>query len=130
MARSDLGPDHTEVDLDRQVLTVWRGGQLALVSHVSTGAAEPYCLGGHCGDAVTPEGDFRYEYRIDGVRSAPLGDMDHPVYFDHEGHAVHGDPEVPNRPASHGCVRIPLHISAYFQSLVRDGDPITLFRDA
>ena len=27
MLRPDLGPDHTEVDLTRQVILVWKGGQ-------------------------------------------------------------------------------------------------------
>jgi peptidoglycan hydrolase-like protein with peptidoglycan-binding domain len=128
MLRPDLGPTHTEVDITRQVLLVWGDGRLELVTHVSTGAEVPYCENGACGDAITPEGTFRYEYRIPGERHAQLGVLHDPVYFDFDGHAVHGDPEVPDRPASHGCVRIPMHLSAHFPTLVADGEVIGLFR--
>jgi peptidoglycan hydrolase-like protein with peptidoglycan-binding domain len=128
MLRPDLGPTHTEVDLTRQVLLVWGEGALELVTHVSTGSGVPYCENGACGDAVTPEGTYRFEHRIAGERHAQLGVLHDPVYFDHDGHAVHGDPEVPASPASHGCVRIPLHVSARFPQLVADGEVIALFR--
>ncbi|WCO68466.1 L,D-transpeptidase family protein [Iamia majanohamensis] len=127
MLRPDLGPTHTEVDLDRQVLLVWGDGVLELVTHVSSGSGVAYCEDGHCGDAVTPVGDYRYQRRIAGERHAPLGVLYDPVYFN-GGIAVHGAPSVPDHPASHGCVRIPLHISSYFQSLVADGEPIATFR--
>lgn len=127
MIRPDLGPTHTEVDLDRQILLVWGDGQLELITHVSTGSGVAYCERGHCGDAVTPTGDHRYQRRIAGERRAPLGVLYSPVYFV-GGIAVHGAPSVPNHPASHGCVRIPMHISAYFQDLVVDGESIAVFR--
>ena len=126
MLRPDLGPTHTEVDLDRQVLLVWRDGQLRLITHVSTGTGESYCEDGHCGVAVTPVGDYRFQRRIEGERKAPLGTLYDPVYFN-GGIAVHGAPSVPAHPASHGCVRIPMHISSTFQGLVDDGDPISTF---
>lgn len=128
MLRPDLGPTHVEVDLTRQVLLVWTDGALRMVSHVSTGSEVPYCENGSCGDAVTPEGTFRFEYRIVGERHAPLGVLHDPVYFTHRGHAVHGDPDVPDHPASHGCVRIPMHVSPVFPTLVADGDPVVVFR--
>lgn len=137
MLRPDLGPTHTEVDLDRQVLLVWGDGALELVTHVSSGSGVAYCEQGsgpnatpgqeYCGDALTPEGDYRYQRRIEGERHAALGVLYSPVYFN-GGIAVHGAPSVPDHPASHGCVRIPMHISAYFQSLVADGEPIAVFR--
>ena len=40
------------------------------------------------------------------------------------GIAVHGYPSVPTYNASHGCVRIPMHIADYFQGLVPDGTPM------
>ncbi len=137
MMRPDLGPTHTEVDLDKQVLLVFGDGQLELVTHVSTGSGVSYCEEGrgpnadpgrqYCGNARTPEGDYRYQRRIEGERHAALGVLYNPVYFN-GGIAVHGAPSVPAHPASHGCVRIPMHISAYFQGLVVDGEPISVFR--
>lgn len=131
MLRPQLGPTHTEVDLTRQVLIVFRDGQPTLVTHVSSGSGNAYCEdtdhGKNCGDAVTPVGVFRFIRRIKGVRHADLGKLYDPVYFK-GGYAVHGAPSVPNHPASHGCVRIPMTISDYFQTLVNDGDPIEVFR--
>ncbi len=127
MLRPDLGPTHSEVDLDKQVLLVFRDGVLQLVTHVSTGSGRAYCENGNCGDALTPPGEFAYQRRIAGWRVAPLGRLYNPVYFN-GGIAVHGAPSVPDRPASHGCVRIPMHIAEYFPSLVQNGEPISVFR--
>jgi peptidoglycan hydrolase-like protein with peptidoglycan-binding domain len=126
MLRPDLGPTHAEVDLDRQVLLVFRDGQLQLVTHVSTGSGRHYCDDGRCGVAVTPPGEFHFGRRITGWRDAPLGRLYNPVYFN-GGIAVHGAPSVPNTPASHGCVRIPMHIAEYFQGLVVTGEAISVF---
>jgi lipoprotein-anchoring transpeptidase ErfK/SrfK len=49
------------------------------------------------------------------------------VYFN-GGIAVHGAASVPDHPASHGCVRIPMSIAEYFPTLVNTGDPIEVFR--
>jgi peptidoglycan hydrolase-like protein with peptidoglycan-binding domain len=127
MLRPALGPTHTEIDLTRQVILVWKSGRLVLVSHVSSGSQVPYCEDGHCGNAVTPVGTYHYNRRVDGWRNAPLGHLYNPVYFV-GGIAVHGAPSVPNHPASHGCVRIPMHIAEYFPSLVAKGDPVETFR--
>jgi hypothetical protein len=126
MLRPDLGPTHTEVDLDRQVMLVFRDNQLQLVTHVSTGTGKNYCDNGHCGVAVTPPGEFHYQRRITGWRDAPLGRLYNPVYFN-GGIAVHGAASVPDHPASHGCVRIPMHIAEYFQGLVANGEAISVF---
>jgi hypothetical protein len=127
MLRPDLGPTHTEVDLDRQVLLVWGDGRLELATHISTGSGISYCEKGRCGDAITPIGDYRFQRRIAGERVAPLGVLYNPVYFV-GGIAVHGAPSVPAHPASHGCVRIPMHVSNYFPDLVQNGEPIAVFR--
>ena len=133
MLRPELGPTHTEVDLTSQVMIVWRDGAPALITHISSGSEVPYCeeteQGRNCGDAVTPLGVYKYQRRIDGWRDAPLGRLYKPVYFN-GGIAVHGAPSVPARPASHGCVRTPMHIAEYFPSLVADGDTIEVFRSA
>lgn len=133
MLRPELGPTHTEVDLTRQVLIVWRDGQPALITHISSGSEIPFCetteeFGEECGDAVTPVGVWRYERRIDGWREAPLGRLYKPVYFAPGGIAVHGAGSVPAHPASHGCVRIPMAVAEYFPSLVANGDVIEVFR--
>lgn len=131
MLKPELGPTHTEVDLTRQVMAIWRDGALSLITHVSSGSGVAYCeetvAGRNCGDATTPTGLYRYQRRIPGWRDAPLGRLYNPVYFN-EGIAVHGASSVPDRPASHGCVRIPMSIAEYFPSLVHDGEQIEVFR--
>ena len=131
MLKPELGPTHTEVDLTRQVMVVWRDGAPTLITHVSTGSGVAYCedtdTGKNCGDAITPTGVYKYQRRVDGWRVAPLGRLYKPVYFN-GGIAVHGATSVPARPASHGCVRIPMPIAEYFPSLVNNGDTIQVFR--
>ncbi len=131
MLRPNLGPTHTEVDLTRQVLIVFRDGQPTLITHVSSGSGVAYCentkVGKNCGSAVTPLGVFTFYRQVQGIREAPLGKLYDPVYFT-GGFAVHGSPSVPNHPASHGCVRIPMSISSYFQTKVNLGETVEVFR--
>ena len=131
MLKPELGPTHTEIDLTRQVLIVFRNGAPTLITHVSSGSGVAYCentdKGQNCGDAQTPTGVFTFERKIKGIRDAPLGKLYDPIYFK-GGYAVHGSPSVPNRPASHGCVRIPMSISDYFQTVVNIGEKVEVFR--
>jgi peptidoglycan hydrolase-like protein with peptidoglycan-binding domain len=131
MMRPAMGPTHTEVDLTKQVMIVWRDGAPVLITHVSTGSGVAYCEdtkeGKNCGDAVTPTGTYAFGRRVEGWREAPLGRLYNPVYFN-GGIAVHGAASVPDHPASHGCVRIPMSIAEYFPTLVNTGDPIEVFR--
>jgi peptidoglycan hydrolase-like protein with peptidoglycan-binding domain len=114
-----------EVDLARQLMFVYTDGNLRLITHVSTGSGEEYCAGNDCGNrAITPEGAFRFMWRYSGWRESRLGKLYNPVYFTGSGIAVHGSASVPTYPASHGCVRIPMHIAEYFPSLVARGDAV------
>ena len=88
------GGDHIEVDLERQLMFVVRGGS-TFVFNTSTGRS----------GWRTPPGRFQITRQIDGVRKAPLGDLYRPKYF-HEGIALHGSPSIPGHPASHGCARL------------------------
>ncbi|MDX6738410.1 L,D-transpeptidase family protein [Actinocorallia sp. A-T 12471] len=97
-----------EIDLRRQLLVVWKGRKPVLASHISTGANKSYCDHGLCGFARTPTGDHRVTRRIKGWHTGRLGAMYYPAFFV-GGVALHGSTSVPNRPASHGCVRIPMH---------------------
>ena len=49
-----------------------------------------------------------------------------PVYFNY-GIAVHGALNVPLKPASHGCIRIPLTLSPSFQEVTTKGDQVFVF---
>jgi lipoprotein-anchoring transpeptidase ErfK/SrfK len=101
-ARDDL----VEVDKDRQVLFVVRGGKVAWTLNVSTGTEKPYVVNGRTELADTPEGRFTVSWVVDGVDDGELGSLYRPRYFHGDGIAVHGYSSVPPYPASHGCVRV------------------------
>jgi peptidoglycan hydrolase-like protein with peptidoglycan-binding domain len=121
----DGGAIRVEVDFKRQVLFLWRDGALLRILPVSTGNGKKYCAEGRCGVAVTPSGSYRIERRQQGKRKSYLGLLYDPLYFK-GGYAIHGSPSVPAYPASHGCVRIPLHVSRWFYDNVPDRTPVYL----
>jgi hypothetical protein len=118
------GSNRIEVDLPSQTLRLYRAGALELISHISTGSHAHYCVEGRCKTAITPVGSYRFSYRRSGWWESDLGKLYNPVYFTSSGIAVHGSLSVPTYPASHGCVRIPMHIAEYFPSLVKRGDAV------
>lgn len=133
------GGAHLEVLLPQQVAVLYVDDAPQLITHISSGSGEQWCdvvtvdnddgtqsETGVCGSAVTPGGVFHFERRYDGWRNAKLGRLYNPVYFNY-GLAVHGSSNVPKFPASHGCVRIPMHIAEYFPSLVANGDAVYVF---
>ena len=87
--------NHIEVDKARQVLFVVRDGKVALVVAVSTGAT-----------GNTPLGLWHVYRKVTGFDWV----LYYPNYF-LRGFAVHGYPDVPPYPASHGCVRIPMWVA-------------------
>jgi lipoprotein-anchoring transpeptidase ErfK/SrfK len=98
VAERPLARDTTEgieIDLDRQLLLVVRGGAVQWAINTSTGRS----------GWRTPAGDFTITRQVDGVRRAPLGDLYRPKYF-RGGVAVHGSRSIPAQPASHGCARV------------------------
>lgn len=104
----DAGYRHVEVDLDRQVLLlIDDDGAVSMILPVSTGSGEHYKEKSMSGLAYTPRGRFKIYGKIAGWRKSPLGLLYYPNYFS-DGLAIHGNPEVPHTPRSHGCVRIPM----------------------
>ena len=117
------GPDRVEIDLPKQVLALWQGGQLVRTLSVSTGNNKRYCVDGSCAKAVTPGGSFKVLRKINGLRVSRLGKLYNPLYFN-GGIAIHGSASVPGGPASHGCVRIPMTASKWFFDTVPVGTPV------
>ena len=89
------------------------GGKVSKVLPVSTGNGEEFTNEGWTRRAITPTGRFKVHNKIKGWRKSPLGRIYYPVYF-LSGIAIHGYSSVPVKAASHGCVRIPMHIAEYF----------------
>ncbi|MGW0801717.1 L,D-transpeptidase family protein [Nonomuraea sp. NPDC002799] len=117
------GANRVEIDLRNQLLTVYRHRRPVLFSHISSGAERSYCDNGHCGNAITPVGDFRVSRRAAGWHTGALGSMFNSLYFV-GGIAMHGSTQVPLRPASHGCVRLPLTTSKRLFEMVKIGEPV------
>jgi hypothetical protein len=112
------GPaDHLEVDKGHQVLYVVRGGQVALISPVSTAGIAGY---------FTPVGRFAIYRKVGGFDSSPLGTLFDPMYFT-GGYAIHGNPSVPPYPASHGCVRVPMWLAGYLYSTNPYGETVYVY---
>lgn len=105
-----------EVLIGRQLIVVYKKGQIALISHTSTGS------GRYEDGAVsrTPRGNFRVYRKIKGVRVARLGTLYNPIYF-YRGYALHGSANVPLYPDSHGCARLPFGTDMKMFNLVPIG---------
>jgi lipoprotein-anchoring transpeptidase ErfK/SrfK len=105
-----------EVNLRMGVLVFYKNHQIALISHVSTGGHYYYACGSGTCFAETPTGKFNALYFVPGWDQGPLGAMYNPVFFNYDGYAIHGETnaEVPVKPVSHGCVRIPFDIATWF----------------
>lgn len=105
------GGDHVEVDKGRQVLFVVRGGKVVLTVATSTGAT-----------GNTPLGLWHVYRKVAGFDWV----LYYPSYFI-GGFAVHGYPDVPPYPASHGCARIPMWIAQTVYGLIPDGSAVYVY---
>lgn len=103
--QSRIGGTGIEIDLQRQVLLVVRGGAVTTILNTSTGSGQPFESYGQQHVAVTPRGSYSVFRVVDGNDEGPLGDLWRPRYFN-GGIAVHGAASVPAYPASHGCARV------------------------
>lgn len=117
------GADRIEIDIARQVLLFWQGGELDRVLPVSSGSGEWYCARGRCSRAVTPGGAYRVRVRTPGWTTGYLGRFYNGLFFN-GGIGVHGSTSVPAYPASHGCVRIPMHSAEWLFGRVPHGTPV------
>jgi Putative peptidoglycan binding domain/L,D-transpeptidase catalytic domain len=121
------GPNRVEVNLGTEVLVLYHHNQIELISHVSSGGGYYYCSIGGCAFAITPTGNFSTVVFMPGWVAVPLGFMYNPVFFIGTAFAIHGDTYVPLQPVSHGCVRIPMDIAAFFHTLVTiPGEPVII----
>jgi lipoprotein-anchoring transpeptidase ErfK/SrfK len=110
--RRDWRGLHIEVDQTRQVLYTVENGEVTNVLHVSTGAG-----------GATHDGAFRVFRKIAGYSG---GRLYYPSYFDGL-RALHGWPEVPTYPASHGCVRIPYWNAQWVFGMATFGTRVVIY---
>ncbi len=112
---------HVEVDLANQRLRAYQGARLVLDSHISSGRE----------GKKTPSGEFKAGpvkspmHRSRLYHNAP---MPWSVQV-HENVFIHGFQKVPRRPASHGCIRLPLagaNPAKWFYDWIDIGTPISI----
>jgi hypothetical protein len=114
------GAQRVEIDLARQRLYAWQGPWLVLDTKISSGRY-----------GNTPRGDFTagpYKSRMhysSRYNNAPM-----PWSVQVTGHIfIHGFSSVPDYPASHGCIRMPLNginPARWFYEWVEVGTPIRI----
>jgi len=118
------GGRHIEIDLGRQVLfDVDASGVVTRILPVSSGNGRAFTSQGWTRRAVTPQGKFKVQRKIAGWRISPLGALYYPSYIV-GGIAIHGAPSVPGYPASHGCIRIPMHTAVEISRLMPVGTSV------
>ena len=101
---------HVEFDWSRQVLVLADHGKPYRAYHVSSGKPS----------TPTVFGSFRFYRKEPGTNSHG---MVHSSYFI-GGYAIHGYASVPNFPASHGCLRVPIPNALSIYNWIDIGDPI------
>jgi peptidoglycan hydrolase-like protein with peptidoglycan-binding domain len=122
----DSGYVHVEVDLDRQVL-IWvneDGGVRVLP--ISSGNDKPFVDEGQTSIAYTARGRFLVYDKEVGWGNGPLGSVYY-ANFISGGVAIHGSPSVPNQPASHGCIRIPMFAAREVSKLLPVGTIVLVY---
>ena len=112
LARYDWNGRHIEIDQTQQVVKVVDDGKVRWVLHTSTGA-----------NGYTHDGLYRFYRQIDGYSG---GRLYYPSYFDGR-RAIHGWPEVPTYPASHGCARIPMWAAQWMNGLIPLGMRVAVY---
>ena len=101
-----LNGDGVEIDIDRQILLVVRGGAVRTILNTSTGSGEEYTsTSGNQAIARTPRGRYKVYRGVDGEVTNSLGTLWRPRFFN-RGIAVHGSGNIPPYPDSHGCARL------------------------
>jgi hypothetical protein len=105
---------HVEADLTRQVLAeIEPGGHVHAIFEISSGKPE----------TPTVVGRFHVYEKSPGYNAKGMLDSNYFV----GGYAIHGYAEVPNYPASHGCLRVPIPNASEIFQWVQLGTPVDVY---
>jgi len=121
----ETGYEHVEVDVERQVLFLVNAPGGVRVLPVSTGNEQPFIEDGKASVAHTPRGRFVVYDKIAGW-DGPPGTMYYSNYISGSV-SIHGYPDVPSQPASHGCIRIPMSASRELSKLLPIGTIVLVY---
>ena len=122
----ESGYAHVEVDLDRQVLMWVNEDGGVRVLPISSGNDKPFVDEGQTSIAYTARGRFLVYDKEVGWGNGPLGSVYY-ANFISGGVAIHGSPSVPNQPASHGCIRIPMFAAREVSKLLPVGTIVLVY---
>jgi lipoprotein-anchoring transpeptidase ErfK/SrfK len=106
-------PHRIEIDLARQVLFLYDGGAISWILPVSSGTSS----------TPTVTGAYHIYSQRSGWETSRYGRLYNSQYFV-GGFAIHGSLSVPNYPASHGCVRIPMSAADILPGRIHIGTPV------
>jgi peptidoglycan hydrolase-like protein with peptidoglycan-binding domain len=112
--KAGKGGKHVEFDWSRQVLVLAKGGKPYRTYHASSGKAS----------TPTVFGSFAFYRKSPGTNSHG---MVYSSYFI-GGYAIHGYADVPNYPASHGCLRVPIPNAIQIYNQIDLGEPIFVYQ--
>lgn len=114
------GPKRVEINLTEQKLRAYEGNRLVMQTHISSGRG-----------GATPTGSFTAgPYKAQNHYSSLYHGAHMPWSVQVNGHIfIHGFSSVPNYPASHGCIRVPItgtNPARRFYNWVDVGTPIRI----
>ncbi len=117
------GAQRVEVSLKNQRLKGWQGERLVLETKISSGR-----------NGATPAGEFHAgPYRSKLHFSSLYNNAPMPWSVQLHRHIfIHGFSSVPDYPASHGCIRMPLtsgNPARFFYEWVLSGTPVSVTKD-
>jgi hypothetical protein len=117
------GAQRVEVSLKNQRLKGWQGERLVLETKISSGR-----------NGATPAGEFHAgPYRSKLHFSSLYNNAPMPWSVQLHRHIfIHGFSSVPDYPASHGCIRMPLtggNAARFFYEWVLSGTPVSVTKD-
>ena len=111
------GGKRVVVDKSSQTLRAYEGNQLVMESRVSTGRR----------GRETPNGHFRAQEKSLMHYSRLYDNAPMPFSVQFAGnYFIHGFSSVPNHPASHGCIRLPIGFARQFYDWVDRGTPVVI----
>lgn len=118
-----MSPQFVEISLRKQRLYAWQGDRLVLETHISSGR-----------NGRTPAGEFRAGPFRSAMHYSKLYDnAPMPWSVQINGNIfIHGFKSVPDYPASHGCIRMPLtdgNPAKFFYEWVLSGTPVSVKKD-
>lgn len=118
--------EHVEVDVDRQVLLIVDKEGGVRILPVATGTNKPFVYDNQTSIAYTPRGRFVVYDKVIGWDVDAPGQMYYSNYIS-GGIAIHGSYNVPIRPASQGCIRIPMFAAREVSKLLKVGTIVLVY---